>query len=81
MPTPLRKIFFMGNANLCAGGEGPIARPSNFFITETEGSKSPKMRRREAPDWKHEVSRAKPTKPIPLHLKQTKIKILISKNY
>ena len=31
MPTPLRKIFFMANANLCADGEGPIARPEQFF--------------------------------------------------
>ena len=34
-------------------GRDPSRAPSNFFITETEGSKSPKMRR-EAPDWKHE---------------------------
>ena len=57
-------------------GRDPSRAPSNFFITETEGSKSPKMRRRRrrvAPDWKHKVSRAKPRKPI-FTLKQTKIK-------
>ena len=59
-------------------GRDPSRAPSNFFITETEGSKSPKMRRREAPDWKHEVSRVKPSKSI-FTLKQTKIKIEKSK--
>ena len=58
-------------------GMDPSRAPSNFFITETEGSKSPKMRR-EAPDWKHEVSRVKPSKSI-FTLKQTKIKIEKSK--
>ena len=51
MPTPLRKIFLWQMQTFAQMGRDPSRASSNFFITETEGSKSPKMRRRRvAPD-------------------------------